>query len=68
MVTSGDQSAGRSHDVKIDNNCFERVEQFRYLGTTLINQNYIQEEIKWRLKSQNAAIIRCRIQFIKLPI
>jgi hypothetical protein len=30
------------------------VEQFRYLGTTLTNQNYIQEEIKSRLKSGNA--------------
>jgi len=51
---SRDQNAGRSHDIKIDNSCFERVEQFRYLGTTLTNQNSIQEENKCRLKSQNA--------------
>jgi hypothetical protein len=30
------------------------VEEFIYLGTTLKNQNYIQEEIKSRLKSGNA--------------
>ena len=30
------------------------VEQFKYLGTTLTNQNSIQEEIKRRLKSGNA--------------
>jgi len=30
------------------------VEDFKYLGTTLTNQNYIQEEIKNRLKSGNA--------------
>jgi len=30
------------------------VEDFQYLGTTLTNQNYIQEEIKSRLKSENA--------------
>jgi len=30
------------------------VEQFKYLGTTFINQNSIQEEIKSRLKSGNA--------------
>jgi len=34
MVMSRDQNAGRSHDIKFDNSCFERVEQFRYLGTT----------------------------------
>jgi len=30
------------------------VEEFKYLGTTLINQNSNQEEIKTRLKSGNA--------------
>jgi len=30
------------------------VEEFKYLGTTLRNQNSIQEEIKSRLKSGNA--------------
>ena len=30
------------------------MEQFRYLGTVLINQNSVQEEIKSRLKSGNA--------------
>jgi len=30
------------------------VEEFKYLGTTLTNQNAIQEEIKSRLRSGNA--------------
>jgi len=30
------------------------VEQFKYLGTTLTNQNSMQEEIKSRLMSENA--------------
>jgi len=34
--------------MKIDNNSFERVEEFDYLGTTLTNQNSMQEEIKRR--------------------
>jgi len=45
--------AGRRHDIKIDNSSFERVGQFRYLRTTLINQNCIQEEIKSGLQSDN---------------
>jgi hypothetical protein len=40
--------------VKIDNSSIERVEEFKYLGTTLTDQNYIQEEIKNRLKLGNA--------------
>ena len=40
--------------MKIDNSAFERVEEFKYLGTNLMNQNSIQEEIKSRLKSGNA--------------
>ena len=52
MVMSRDQNAGRNHSVRIDNSTFERV--FKYLGTTLTNQNSIQEEIKSRLRSGNA--------------
>jgi hypothetical protein len=54
MVMSRDQNVERSHNIKADNNSFERVEQFKYLGTTLKNQNSIQEEIKSRLKSGTA--------------
>ena len=54
MVMSQDQHAGQSHNIKIDNSSFERVEEFKYLGTTLTDQNSIQEEIKSRLKSRNA--------------
>jgi len=54
MVMSRDQNAGRSHSIEIDNSSFERVEEFRYLGKTLINQNSIQEEIKKGLKLGNA--------------
>ena len=38
----------------MDNNSIESVEEFKYLGTTLTNQNSIQEEIKSRLKLWNA--------------
>jgi hypothetical protein len=49
-----DQHLGRSHNIKIDNISFARVEQFKYLGETLTNQNSIQEEIKSRLKPGSA--------------
>jgi hypothetical protein len=41
MVMSRDQNAGRSHSMKSDNSSFERVEDFKYLGTTQTNQNSI---------------------------
>ena len=40
--------------MRIDNSTFERVEEFKYLGTTLTNQYSIAEEIKSRLRSGNA--------------
>ena len=54
MVMSQNQNAGRSQNMRIDNRSFERVEEIKYLGTTLTNRNSIQEEIKSRLKSGNA--------------
>jgi len=39
--------------MKIDNSSFESMEEFKYFGTTLTNQNSIQEEIKSRSKSRN---------------
>jgi hypothetical protein len=53
-VTSQNQYAGRSHSMKIDNSSFQRMEDFKHLGTTLTSQNSIQEEIKSRLKSGSA--------------
>ena len=38
MVMSWDQNLGRSHNILTDKSSFEKVEEFRYLGTTLTNQ------------------------------
>ena len=54
MVMSRDQNAGRIQSAMIDNSTFESVEKFKYLETTLTNQNSIPEEIKSRLRSGNA--------------
>jgi len=54
MVMSRDQNAGRIQSVRIDKSTFERVDEFKYLGTTLTNQNSIAVETKSRLRSGNA--------------
>jgi hypothetical protein len=54
MLLSRHQNVGQNRDIKITNSSFENVSQFRYLGTTVTNQNLIQEEIKRRLNSGNA--------------
>jgi hypothetical protein len=48
------QNAGQKSNTQIGNKSFETVEQFKYLETTLMNQNSVYEEIKSRLKSGNA--------------
>jgi len=48
MFMPRDQNAGQSH-----NSFFERMEEFKCLGTTLTNQYSIQEEIKSKLNSGN---------------
>jgi hypothetical protein len=54
MVMSRERNAGRGDSVKIGNTSIERVEEFKYLGTTLTDQNSIQEEIKSGLELGNA--------------
>jgi hypothetical protein len=54
MVMSRDQNVGQNSYTKIANKSFETVKQFKYLGTTLRNQNSICEEIKLRVKLGNA--------------
>jgi hypothetical protein len=54
MVMSRDQNAGRSHYIKNDNSSPDRVDEFKYLGTTLTDQNSVQKEIKIKLRLGNA--------------
>jgi hypothetical protein len=54
MLVSRDQNAGQNLEIKIGDRSFENVSLFKYLGTTVTNQNLIQEETKRRLNSGNA--------------
>jgi hypothetical protein len=66
MVMSRDQNAGQSMNIWTGNKSFGTVQHFKYLGTTLTNQNSINEENKSRLKLGNACLIRCRM--FRLPV
>jgi len=74
VMSRGDQNAVRIQSVRIDNSTFERVEEFKYLGTTLTYQNSIPEEIKSRLRSGNACyhsvqnLLSCRLLSKNLKI
>jgi hypothetical protein len=52
MLLPRHQNAGQNHDIA--NRFFENMAQFSYLGTTVINQNLIQVEIRRRLNMGNA--------------
>jgi hypothetical protein len=46
MLLLGHHNAGLSHDINVGNRFFEYMAQFKYLGSTVINQYLIQDEIK----------------------
>jgi hypothetical protein len=49
MLVSHHQNIGQYRDMKLENKSFENVSQFKYLETTVTNQNFIQEESKTML-------------------
>jgi hypothetical protein len=64
MVMSRDQNAGRNHSIKIGNSSFQNVEEFKYWGTNLTNQNSIQEVVKSRLRPGNACYYSAQNLFL----
>jgi hypothetical protein len=54
MILSRHPNSGQNQNIRIANESVENVTKFKYLGTTLTNQNDIHDEIKSRLNSGNA--------------
>jgi hypothetical protein len=54
IIMSLHPNSEQNQNIRIANESFENVANFKYLGTTLKNQNDIRDEIKNRLNSVNA--------------
>jgi hypothetical protein len=61
MFMSRHQTAGQSNYIRVANKSFEKMAKFKYLGTTLTDQNCIHEEIRSRLNSGMLATMQFRI-------
>jgi hypothetical protein len=55
MFIPDHQNAGQNHNIKTANKSFENGANFRYLGKTVTNQNFIHEETKSSLNPGNAS-------------
>jgi hypothetical protein len=54
MLLSRHQNAEQNYNIKRANSCLENLAQLSYFGTTITDQNLIDEEIKRILNSCNA--------------
>jgi hypothetical protein len=66
MIMSRHANSGQNQNIRIVNESFENVAKFKYMGTTLANQNDIHDEIKCRLNSGNACYRS--VQIFCLPV
>jgi hypothetical protein len=53
MIMSCHLNSGQNQNIRTANESFENVAKFKYLGTTLTNQNDFHDEFKSRLNSGN---------------
>jgi hypothetical protein len=55
MIMSRHPNSGQNQNIRMANESFENVVEFKYLGMTLTNQNDIHDKIESRLNSGNAS-------------
>jgi hypothetical protein len=46
MFMSHNENAGQYHNIKIANIAFKNMTKFKYLKTTVTNQNYIHKKLR----------------------
>jgi sorting nexin-29 len=68
MIMSCHLNSGQNQNIRIANESLESVATFRYLGTTLTNQNYIHDEIKSRRNSGNLLSSRLISKNLKIKV
>jgi hypothetical protein len=68
MIMSLHLNSGQNQNTRIANESFENVATFRYLQTTLTNQNGIHDEIENRLNSGKARSYSIQNLFFSRPI
>jgi hypothetical protein len=61
MIMSRHLNSGQNQNIRIADESFENVATFKYLGTTLTNQNDIHDEIKRRLNPGNSCYYSVKI-------
>jgi len=65
IVTRGSED---NSNLKVENNEFGKVKEFKYLGVTLNNKNIIHEEINVRLNAANQCYFAMEILFKLITI
>jgi hypothetical protein len=60
MIMSRHPNSGQYQNIRVANESSENVAKFKYLGTTLTNQNDIHDDIKSTLHSVNACYYSVR--------